>query len=100
MKTKIKVLNFVLWLLGLTTERTGLVKAVGKKFELLSYSIQHVDTTRKTTNEIMVAEVENDVNSKIGNFLKNQSAVKYVIDPNREDGLSCVGTVLILKVNK
>jgi hypothetical protein len=98
MKFKIKVLNFVLWLLGLTTETTGLVTRSGKRFELFSYQVKFTDIERKSTHIKMVEKVEETINSNIGEFLKHNSLVEYIVDPRKEIGISCTGTVLIFKV--
>lgn len=98
MKVKIRILNFVLWCLGLTTKKTGLVKTVGRKFEVINYSVDFIDTRREMKPVELAEQVELLIDAGIGKFLINLSAVKYVVNPKYELGIKCVGTVLILKV--
>ena len=46
-KTRITVLNFILFVLGLTTEHTRITKLRGKKFEVLEYTF-----SRSTTDKL------------------------------------------------
>lgn len=101
MKWKIKILNFVLYLLGLKTNETTLVKQVGRSFELVTYEIQYYTEKRGNSDELLIKFVNDEFsNSDFMKFLDLQGLKKYRIDRNRKYGESCILNINFLNVKK
>ena len=106
MKTKLKILNFVLWLLGLTTEKTGLVDVRGKKFTLKNFEYQFY-TNKELSYSMMNKEALSLLENRLFSAISNHGIVEFkhqtfskTYGGKKEKHYSCKASVTFLTVLK
>jgi len=99
-ETKIAILNFVLKVLGLTTEKTGLVTRQGKKLGVKTFSYKHssdtIDMDKETTLNLILS-AKKGVNEGLIPFIHRHKCVDYKLE-NTKKFRHCKAEVIILKV--